>query len=723
VNKTLLFLAFSSILALAGPFEDHLQGRRRPGGEAWTLCVRPDLLGPAELLADETWQRLRNGGGVLLDQLSPAQGADLKATLGADWALVDPKGAVAGKGQGAPRGAQVLEALHAAGGLTRWEAREAFLREHPHQGDALLEELAMEASLFRSRIAALEARGRIRVPAWHPDPGPPPADERIFLAGSGAEEAADEVYRDGARAFRRLTEAPGWHLEASGALARLGRVRLGQASTWRSLFGALAPETRALAAADPEDTGVLLAWMTCLDGADLLPDSLSGLLRAAPGSTWPQPSALSILLEPFRRRRDHEGVRRILDDLEPQAPPEPLTRKGWEDYCDLRSAIQAHHAVNLAAQGAWDQARAAMEASAAWGGSQALRTAFMARNHLDTSGDPGAWRRLLFPREGPRPHRPPMPEAPPPLRLALLGLPPWLVGWTALRDAPELEPWSPGELRWEIPGPRVHAQVRARQGWDARPRWALFRGDELLASGDTLPGPGALASVLAAHGTPLLERYARRLAEDPGHLPTRRARFQAVLARMPDKGVEALAAEDAARALLELPFGPGAAWKPDPDLWGQGAQAVLPLLEERLRTWPSRPGLWKAWISWARFHPGRPSILDLAQSLPFWSPGADWRAGLPYAVQREVAADMRARGDFLRMRDWFQAAWDRLDRRPLKDLRPWERQWAQERRAEEDTAVFRPLRDALRALGLHAEQLELERAFGAMMGRENSRSR
>lgn len=691
--------------------------------KAWIFCLRPGLMRPAELGADETWQRLRNGGWVLVDQLGPAPGADLQATLGADWALVSPSGEVAGKGHGALRGAQALEALHAAGGQARWEAREAFLRDHPHQGDALLEEISLEASFFHDRIAALDARGRIRVPAWHAELGPPPGDERIFLAGSGAEEAAEEVYRDAAAPFRRLLEAPAWHLEAGSALARLGRYRLGQASTWRSLFAALAPETGALAAADPEDPGRLQAWMTCLEGADLLPDSVSGQLRAAPGSVWPTPSALSILLEPFRRRRDHEGVRRILDDLEPQAPPEPLTRKGWEDYCDLRGAIQANHAVNLAAQGAWDQARSAMEGSHAWGGSQAMRTAFMARNHLDTTGDPGAWRHLLLPQEGRRAQRPPMPQAQPPLRLALLGLPPWLVGWTALHDAPELEPWSPGELRWEIPGPRVHAEVRARHGWDPRPRWALFRGDDLLASGDDLPTAGALASVLGAHGTPLLERFARRLAEEPGHLPTRRARFQAVLARMPDKGVEALLAEDAARALLELPFEPGAAWNPDPALWGQAAQEVLPALEERLRTWPSRPDLWKAWISWARFHPGKPSILDLVQSLAFWSPVADWRAGLPYAVQREVAVDLRARGDWSRMRDWFQAAWDRLDKRPLKDLRPWERHWVQERRAEEDTAVFRPLRDALRALGLHAEQLELERAFGAMMGRENSRSR
>jgi hypothetical protein len=53
----------------------------------------------------------------------------------------------------------------------------------------------------------------------------------------------------------------------------------------------------------------------------------------------------------------------------------------------------------------------------------------------------------------------------------------------------------------------------------------------------------------------------------------------------------------------------------------------------------------------------------------------------------------------------------------LRSLYRGEQTWIMERRREEETAVFQPLRDALAALGCTQEQAELERAFGEMMGR------
>jgi hypothetical protein len=191
---------------------------------------------------------------------------------------------------------------------------------------------------------------------------------------------------------------------------------------------------------------------------------------------------------------------------------------------------------------------------------------------------------------------------------------------------------------------------------------------------------------------------------------------------MPDPRLEPLLVEDAVRARLPLPFAPEDLWKPDPALWGAGAQAVLPDLEAQLRNWPTDAGLWQAWISWARFHPARPSLLDLARNLAYWNPEGDWRTTLPAVAQQAVAAELRRQGRFLEMRDWFQAAWDQLDHRPLKELRPWERALAANRHAEEEATIFKPLRAALRALGQNEQLLELERTFGAMMGKD-ARSR
>jgi hypothetical protein len=113
-------------------------------------------------------------------------------------------------------------------------------------------------------------------------------------------------------------------------------------------------------------------------------------------------------------------------------------------------------------------------------------------------------------------------------------------------------------------------------------------------------------------------------------------------------------------------------------------------------------------------------VLALAQSTTFWSPRGDWRSWLPYEVQRAVAAELKRQGDFATMREWFRAVWETLDQRPLRSLYRGEQTWILERRREEETAVFRPLRDALAALKCTQERAELERVFGEMMGRQVS---
>jgi hypothetical protein len=267
----------------------------------------------------------------------------------------------------------------------------------------------------------------------------------------------------------------------------------------------------------------------------------------------------------------------------------------------------------------------------------------------------------------------------------------------------------------------THEELSRQFQWAPGPRWALLRGDEFRATGATCPQAQALAAILEGEGPTRLHALQRILATQPDHAAAHRARFELLLQRMPDPRLEATLAQDAAAARIALPFAPTASWKPDPDLWAGAALAVLPQVEEELRSWPSRSALWNLWITWARFHPSRPSLLNLAQSLPYWYPQGDWRAGLPYQVQRAVAAELRLQGSFDAMRAWFRPAWDALDHRPLAMLRLGERQWVMERRREEETAVFMPLRDALRALGCAEEQTELERVFSAMMGREVGR--
>jgi hypothetical protein len=376
----------------------------------------------------------------------------------------------------------------------------------------------------------------------------------------------------------------------------------------------------------------------------------------------------------------------------------------------------------LAGLGSWDMAGSALGEARLWGGSAGVREALLSRGSLFTGpgGDTSAWRLLLTQALGRDGERPAMPAQQPALRLVASALPP---AWNALRRAPELAPWSPAELSWEDADRASHEKRRARYGWPPGPRWALFRGDDLRATGPGCPDPRALANALEAEGPAMLQRLRRLLEANPEHQSARKERFQLLLQRMPNPHLEPTLARDAALTLAILEFDPRSPWKPDPNLWAEAAQKALPALERLIRTWPNRAHLWRAWVSWARFHPAQPSVLALAQSVPFWSPRWNWRAGLPYDVQREAAAEMRRQGDFNGMRDWFRSVWETLDHRPLRGLHAGERAWVLERRREEQTAVYQPLREALEALGCTHELMELKRQFGEMMGKDTSGSK
>ena len=434
---------------------------------------------------------------------------------------------------------------------------------------------------------------------------------------------------------------------------------------------------------------------------------------------------LGRILEPYRRRQDWEGALKCLAGLTPAAQPEPLGRKGWEDHCRLQCALLVRKGIAFAHLGSWDLAAGALEDARRWGGGQGVREALLngATQWAGADPEPASWRAFLIQALNTDGARPPMPALEPPLRLVVMGGPKWLPDWSLLPRSAELLPWSPGEVRWEAASREVHDRLARRHGWAPGPRWALFRGEDLRSTGTACPEAKALAILLEGEGSSMIQRLDRAVATQPDHLGAHRARFNCLLPRMPERRLEGTLARDAAEARIALPFDAGAPWKPDLDLWAAAAQEALPRVEEELRCWPSRSALWSAWISWAPFHPRQPSILALAQGLAYWSPLGDWRAGLPYAVQRAVASELRRQGGFDTMRTWFRSAWDALDQRPLSALRPGEREWVLERRREEETAVFQPLRDALRALGCGQEQADLERAFSAMMGQDMSRRR
>ena len=722
-----------SLLAAGGPFDDFLQRKKAtdPRVALWLLCVRSGDLTQQDLLADPVFQRLIVGGDLMLQPLAPGEARDLWAQQAWDpqphWALVSPAADLVVSGKGRPTGDQVLAAIHNAGGRTRAELRGEFLKEHPLQGEARREALNEAVRLTRTRLMALDRAGKMKVPAWHPEAGGGllGAGSRISLAATPEGEAqADELYVDWAEALEKLVAVPGWEVDSRVVSSHLMFWDVGQSTRMRRIFAGLAAAAEDRMRSDPYDLDAANFWVEAADAGRLPAANLAGLCLPVPGRSWPPSLLVGRFLEPFRRRKDPQGALNLLADLTPQAPPEPLSAAAWDDHCRLHSALLAHRAMALAGLGSWDLAASALEQASAWGGGQGVREALIMRGGQWTSApaDQNAWR-LLITQALLRPGaKPPMPAAQPALRLVVLGLPNWILAWSTLSQAPELAPWSPAELRWEVASREVQAKLRETYGFGPGPRWALFRGEDLRAQGEACPTARGLAATLEAQGSSLLQRLNQVIAAQPDHLAARRERFALLLKRMPDPRLEATLAEDAAEARIALDFDPTAPWKPDPDTWAGAAQRVLPKVEAELRCWPERVALWNTWMAWARFHPARPGVVALAQSLPYWSPREDWRAELPYSVQRAVAAELRRQGNFNVMRDWFRAAWDALDHRSAHSLRRGEREWLLERRKEEETAVFQPLRDALRALGCTQEQAELERVFGEMMGKESRKT-
>ena len=732
ILPALAAFCLTATMAAANSWSDFVQRRRNadPRVARWTLCLRPGDLPQVEAYKDPVFQRLLSSGDFGLETLGPAPAQELWALKGwgpePAWLLLSPTGEEAAQGRGRPKGAEILDGIHGAGGKPRYELREAFLKEHPDQGEARLEAVNQAFQLLRMRLLALDREGRLRIPAWHQDPATRArfVSPRISLPEDAPAGLADDLFAEVAEALERLLELPGWEQEAGAVASHLAQWDLSPSLRLRKLFARASASLEASLRREPYDSGLANFWMEVADAAGLGLGNLAGLCLPVPGQPWPEADLVTRLLEPSYRRRDWDGALKVLADLTPQAPPEPMTVAGWESYRRLLGALHAQRAMALGGLGSWDLAGAALGEARAWGGSQGVRMALIQRGSLFTGPgpEPGPWRSILGQAtQGRDPEPPEMPEPAAPLRLVVGGMPRWLVEWTALRKAPELAWWSPEELRWEVADRAAHEAQRQLHRWQPGPRWALYQGEDLLASGRTCPEPRSLAAALERSGPSLLQRLNALVAAQPDHLAGRWERYRLLERRMPDPRLEPLMAQDAARALVTLDFEPGAAWKPDPSLWGAAAQQALPALEESLRSWPSRAHLWRAWISWARFHPAEPSVLALAQRLPFWSPRGDWRAGLPYEVQRTVAAELRRQGDFATMREWFRGVWASLDQRPLRQLHRGEQHWVLERRREEETAVFRPLREALAALNCTQEQAELERVFGEMMGRAPSR--
>ncbi|BDU71737.1 hypothetical protein [Mesoterricola silvestris] len=715
MQKALRALALVSLLPGPARAQDTVEAAlRRLNPGACAVLVRQEDTAALAALWDEDALRLRLENQAPRIPLGPRAAAGLWKDhgwgTGPGWILVDSRGGELDAGLGLGYGARVLAALREKGVVPRWEARRAFLKEHPENGEAWWEELYRAYRLAHAHMLVLAAQGRASRSGAESLDFPGKAMAFAEADPEAAERLADQVFGEVASALEGAFSVEGW---------------------WRTWFNAAGPLVMEGAQASPRIREVCARLAADLEGTlaqggrgfpmeEWLPSLrvLAGRpLRELPGQVVirdlerPSFGLVRGCLNTLAVEKDWLGMLAFLDDLGLREDAW-FSAEGWEQRCLFRGYIEAWKARPLVELGRIREARDAVNQARFWGLDGGLDGILGFLLGAKALGDPTIREALKEPAR-PRPPRPPLP---PPPRLALLGAPPWRRDWEALRASGALLPWSPAELGWTELAPAPAEALRARMGWGPEPRWALLLGDAPVASGTRCPAPALVAGILQRERPSKLMELDGILERHPGHLGARQARLGLLKARMPDKRLEPLLAEDARAAHLPgmsgsspygLDFGPDAAWKPDPALWQWSAQQVLPGLERLLRSWPSAPDPWKAWLAWARFHPDRPSVVALARTLVLWTPEERWMGQLPLDVLQAVTEELRRDRNYPELARWLGAAWEARSATVGRGLPSWQRpEWQ-----AMGPALVQPLAETLRLLGLREKALEVEKTY------------
>lgn len=730
----------------AGPnWSDLLQGwlASSRGNTPYFLRVDGAGPGPSWWRQDDALVLLMEDRDLTLETLSPLQGRLLREargwSAGPAWILLSRDGEVVGEGQGLPGGEAVRAALSSGGYQTVWVKREAFLAEHPDQGEALEARLFAALGLLRARFLTLAAQGQATPPRLGatpdeplqtagklfqfqpppaapkptapapgrgrpvPEPGPETVPEPLLIRGPALDPGAqgplaDALYLETADTLERLLQVPDWW-----RLPRLDLFR-GVLEAWdpgasprmRGLLTALRSAVAEQWQRNPHSGGndVGLLW-TCLErvlegtGTPVFPS-----LDPNPGRITPSQDQVNRMVRPLRTKGDWRGVLAFLAGLPLNLPEHPATPQRWREYTDRQATVYHLQALANATLGRWKDAELALTESRHWAGDAwAGLVAEHQRSFPETRlGVSAEFRFLLESEAEPYPLVPPVNA---PVRMLLAGGRPWSRAWAELRNHPALAPWDPGELKWVAAG-AADLAVLDRSGLPG-PRWVALQGETVLATGARLPDPRVLAQQLAGAGSTRLERLEAFIAHNPDHLDARRDRFLLLRPRMPNPALEPLLAEDAALAWINPDPKPGGPWRPDPACWGPLTSPVVAELGAALHRWPSSARIWKLWLAWAALLPAPPSAHAFALNLPVYGPRGPWTAGLPLEAHAAVARELRAQGQYGAMRTWFQGAWDGLKAAPL---------------AEEDLAkvdvLYRGLAEALTALGLREALADLK---------------
>jgi hypothetical protein len=702
----------------------------------WVMVLRPEDAKDAWWLADDTFRRLQTTQEFRVVQLPAATARDLWAERGwnsdAKWILLDPPAEKVKELNGRPTGDRLLAELKGLGFTPRWERRDAFLRDHPGHGEAWAEAVQQDVTLVLVRYQQYQKEGRILRAEAAQTQGPAGGlgFGNFFGRGSALTFAtaadpsgaalADEAYAEAATGLSRVLEVPGWPQAQNLFMGSMAFQNFGAAQSprMRSLATRMAGQLSDELSRSPHDPALWMQFGAVARAAGLSPLDAFRKAVPVPGQPWPPMPLVNAVMQEFEGREDWEGALGFLREFEVLAADPALSKEAWRTQAGTRAEIEVQKARCLARLGRWNEVGPAIQDVHRWSGSrwdgEFTRRLRAAIPELRTSQQ-AAFQALL---DAEALEDPAAPAPPPPLRLALVGLPVWKDSWDRLKKASHLQAWSPAELVWDdLAGPAAEA-LRQKQGWAKEPpRYVVLRGDEVIQSGVGCPYPEDLAAKLTAVAPSLYQRLGEIIRRNPDHQAARRARAALALERMPNAPLEPALAEDARLGKLPVEVR-GKAWSPNPELWQWAALKVLPEAERELQAWPTRTSAWRLWMAWARFHPSSPSPLSFARTLPVWGSGSRWASRLPKEVHETVAEELRGAGRFEEMRAWFQEAWDGLDKRPLPAFRAFGnfRATILQQRRDQGESIAMPLKEALTVLRRNAEVKQVEDTLREMLG-------
>ncbi|MFN7957683.1 MAG: hypothetical protein U0P46_05060 [Holophagaceae bacterium] len=714
-------LASQVSYAQSGTWAAFLEGWQREPHAPLSLLTSKGLVTAAYRASDDQIIQMIVGSdlfvddmdGPFLDQVRTARNWD----PGPHWILLDREGKVLDEGRLAPSSATLRHHLAAAGRTPAWESLDRFLEQHPDHGEALQQRMAFALRAARLRLSALRERGLAESVQVSRDSHWPV----IIQAKAKNAVAAAGLAREVGETLRKLNQIPdAWRgdwswfstwLDWQGPVdpdsfrRELGAFQEGIYEAWRR-----GPHARG--APRFEDGagwfGLVEIWMACENLREVRPrySDIFGL-TPSPGRVWPSTDLLRTASVRALMRGQAQELLTFLDGLE----AEPRG-SDWEEWLTTRQTVCYWRTVALAQLGRWPEAASALQELRRWAGTWWKNMAGVLKSIFGPPSEGGT----ASPRPGGAPQpfldllaqpspEPPLAPAPKPLRFLVWDRPPRADRWKVLRQASPLGDWGAEELKDEVPTETDTAYLR-RAGLPAR-GWAVFRGTaDLIARGEDLPEPRTLALQLASVAPARLQVLDAFIRQHPDHVDARRDRFSLLRSRMPRPEFEDRLMEDARLAGIPLDFGPEADWIRNVEGWRSSARRALPDLEAALRRWPGNAELWRQWMGWSAFLPVPPSALALSESLAVFGSRSEWKAKLPVAVHKAIAAEFLRKRRFDEMADWFLEAWTGVLARTLESRNnpPLEAR-------PQDTVIYESLGAALKPLGRTRELMAVDQAW------------